>query len=396
MKIAFIVSKFPKLSETFILNQAAGLEERDHEVQFVANSPADEEKSHGRVKEYGFDRKTSYYHMPSSKVKRVLKAALPALKLLDKPKVLLETLKFWKYGKKSLSLNMLYLASAMKQVNADVIHAHFGPNGETAQTLSEVGLVDQKIVTSFYGNDASKALDEDPDMFNRVFKNEGVVTVLSEDMKQKLTSKDCPESKIQKVPLCIDTDSFAPKEKDNDIPKILTVARFTEKKGLKYAVEALSQIDEEFKYHLVGDGELKSDIERQVKEEGLENQVFFHGWMTNEEVKQKMQESDIFLLPSVTASDGDEEGTPTVLLEAQAAGLPVVSTYHAGIPEIVEDGGTGLLAEERNIEELENYLSELLSDQDKRKNMGKKGRELIKKNHSIKTVSKRLVAVYNG
>lgn len=398
MKICFLVNSYPKLSETFILNQAIGLQERGHDVCFIADSPANEQISHPEIKEYGFEQRTEYYSMPSSRLKRLLKSPVPVIKLLKRnPKDVVESLKFWEYGKPSLSLKMLYLASSFSRFkDLDVIHAHFGPNGKNLQPLRSAGILENEIITSFYGRDASETLQNDPNAFKELFDSQGKITVLSEDMKQKLTSKGCPEIKIEKVPLCIDTDKFELENTQNEIPKILTVARFTEKKGLKYAVEALSEIDEEFEYHMVGDGELREKIEKQVEQHSLEDKVVFHGWMTNEEVKEKMQESDIFLLPSIIASDGDQEGTPTVLLEAQATGLPVVSTYHAGIPEIVEDGKTGLLSEEKDVESLSENLMKLIENLELRREFGKAGREYIEHNHSMEKVSKRLENIYES
>lgn len=391
MKIAFVVNSFPKLSETFILNQIKGLIDRGHEIQIYANNKPHEEKQHQIVEQYNLEDKTTYINL-NTYTGAIKQIPVQLANLLKREKRPLETLKLLKHGK--YSARKISALEKFTKEEFDIVHFHFGTRAKKYIHFQK--FTEAKIITSFYGYDASQA-PKNPDFtgYDSVFTKSDTVTALSQDMASKLENLGCPSQKIEKVPLCIDTSKFEPKETENKIPKILTVARFTEKKGLKYAVKALSQIEHDFEYHLVGDGELREDIENQIDEEGLEDQVIFHGWMTNEEVKEKMQESDIFLLPSVTASNGDEEGTPTVLLEAQATGLPVVSTYHAGIPEIVEDGETGLLAQERDVNNLSYNIRRLLGNEDLREQFGNAGRFYVDQNHSIESISYSLEDIYN-
>jgi colanic acid/amylovoran biosynthesis glycosyltransferase len=393
MKIAFVVNSFPKLSETFILNQIKGLIDSGHEVTVFARREPEEEIEHELVDEYNLKERTIYFEPPTSYSGVLRNTPVQLLNLLKREKKPIETLKLLRYGR-----------FAPQKINAlekfvgeefDILHFHFGTRAK--EFIHFQKFTDAKIVTSFYGYDASQAPKESGfDGYNSVFTDSDTVTALSQDMTSKLEKLGCGSEKIREAPLCIDTSKFEPRETENEVPKILTVARFTEKKGIKYAVKALSQIEQDFEYHLVGDGELREKIEKQVEENGLEDQVFFHGWMTNEEVKEKMQESDIFLLPSVTASNGDEEGTPTVLLEAQATGLPVVSTWHAGIPEIVEDRETALLSEEKDFEKLSENLMRLIDDVELRKEYGKAGRDYIEQDHSIEEISQKLEDIYQS
>lgn len=393
MKIAFLVRGFPLVTETFITRQIAGLIEKGHDVTVFSARKPDEDKQKELFQDYQMDKKTIYTGAPNTYKEALIKTPLQAAKIgLKHPSYipeLFDSIKFGKYAPERIA-NMEAFLDTNEEF--DVVHAHFGLTGKI-WNFTKKNKVD-KYVVSFYGHDVSRAVKENPDIYDEMFNYTDNLTVLSEDMRQKLKDIGAPKEKIEKIPLSVDTEKFQPKQTQNEIPKILTVARFTEKKGLKYAVEALSQIEQDFEYHLVGDGNLREEIEKQVQEEGLDDQVVFHGWMANEEVKEKMQKSDIFLLPSITALDGDEEGTPTVLLEAQATGLPVVSTYHAGIPEIVKHGETGLLSEEKNLQKLGKNLKELLNSPQKREEFGVNGRKSIIQNYSMVAVTRRLEDLY--
>lgn len=393
MRILFILGTFPSVSKTFILNQIKGLIDEGHEVQVLALRDGQQEIEHDLVQQYNLESRTTYVNPPGSNTEALKCLIDSSLGIFRKDGFTVEPVRRFLKDGKYAPMNIATLEKFMELGDFDVVHYHFGTRAKKAifmQRFSEA-----RSVTSFYGYDVSQApKNEHFNGYSEVFQESDTITALSQDMSSKLQNLGCPSQKIEKVPLCIDTSKFKPKETENKIPKILTVARFTEKKGLKYALNALSQIEQEFEYHMVGDGELREQIEKQVKKQGLEDQVTFLGWMTNEEVKEKMQESDIFLLPSVTASNGDEEGTPTVLLEAQATGLPVVSTYHAGIPEIVQDGETGLLAQERDVKNLSYNIRRLLGNEDLREEFGKAGRSYIEQNHSIEKIAQRLESIY--
>ena len=143
--------------------------------------------------------------------------------------------------------------------------------------------------------------------------------------------------------------------KKEKIIKILTVTRLVEKKGLEYSIKAIDKVMRKYsniEYRIIGDGPLKEKLRILIKQHKLKNRIQLLGWMTQDEVHKYFAESHIFIHPSITAKNGDQEGTPTVLIEAPARGLPIVSTTHSGITELVQNGKSGFLVPERDVGEL--------------------------------------------
>jgi colanic acid/amylovoran biosynthesis glycosyltransferase len=186
------------------------------------------------------------------------------------------------------------------------------------------------------------------------------------------------------------------KEKDKSV--ILFCGRFTEKKGIRYALEAFSRIVHKYsqlEMKLVGSGEDDETISEKIRELKIEGKVKLMGVLPFKELVKELRNADIFIHPSVTASDGDSEGgAPTILMEASAAGLPIVSTRHADIPEVVLHGQTGFLAEERNVEQLIHSLEVLINDPLLRKTMGDQGRQHIIENYNIENEASKLEDFY--
>ena len=149
-----------------------------------------------------------------------------------------------------------------------------------------------------------------------------------------------------------------------------------EKKGIEYSIRAFAQVaakHPQARYDIVGDGPLHHDLAKLIAELGLADRIKLHGALAGESVRQLLSEADIFVLASVTAANGDCEGTPVSLLEAQACGVPVISTKHTGIPEIVLDGKTGFLVSERDVQGLAEKLELLISDPALRARIGRAG-----------------------
>jgi len=139
------------------------------------------------------------------------------------------------------------------------------------------------------------------------------------------------------------------------------------------------------------DGPLRPELERLAAELDLDV-----AWPDPKSpVPRAMAEADVLLVPSRTARDGDEEGTPTVICEGSAAGLPVVGTRHAGIPEQVDDGATGLLAEERDVEGLAAHLVRLAGDPELRVELGRAGRAKMEQEYSLTALARNVQAVYD-
>lgn len=147
--------------------------------------------------------------------------------------------------------------------------------------------------------------------------------------------------------------------------RILTIGRLVEKKGMIYLLEAVYHLLKKgisVQLCIVGKGKEEVCLKHFCREYGLERAVVFIGWKNPFRIRDLYSQSDIFVLPSVVASDGDRDGIPNVILEAMSAGIPVVSTSVSGIPEVIQNGYNGLLVSERNSEQLANAVFTLVND----------------------------------
>lgn len=401
MRVGFMASAWPKVTETFLLNQAVALLRRGHDLTVYARHRPEKAEDHAIVHEHDLVDRT-YYTLDGDDPAQLARATLGLP--VWRPTVARELGRSLARGKEGARrIANLHRYLEVGDGDLDAFHAHFGPVGNRWDFLATTTLLDEEpekpFVVSFYGHDASRMLGRDRDRYARLFSRADTVTVLSEDMETVLADAGCPQDKLRIQPLSIDTDlfSYAPRPDRGDGPvEVLTVARLVEKKGLRFALEALSEVaaDVDLRYRIAGDGPLRDALERRTRDLGLEGTVEFLGWQEQEEVRKLLEEAHLFLLPSVTSDDGDKEGTPTVLLEAQARGVPVVSTYHAGIPEIVDEGGSAVLVPPRDSQALADALRDLATSPDRWDEMGKKGRRYVEKRHSLTATADRLEEIY--
>ena len=172
-----------------------------------------------------------------------------------------------------------------------------------------------------------------------------------------------------------------------------------EKKGLEYSIKAVARVAQKFsniEYNIVGDGALRVKLEKLIMELGVGNKVNLLGWKTQDELRELFKEAHIFILSSITASDGDMEGQGLVLQEAQAVGLPVLSTHHNGIPEGVLDGKSGFLVRERDVDALSERLQYLIEHSELWPEMGRCGRKFVEEKYDIEILNSKLVSIYNA
>ncbi len=147
---------------------------------------------------------------------------------------------------------------------------------------------------------------------------------------------------------------------------------------------------------MVGDGVLREQLQQMIEGMGIERQVKLLGWKTQEEVKILLEESHVLVAPSVTSDSGDQEGIPTAIKEAMASGLPVISTLHSGIPELVVDGVSGLLVSERDAASIADALAYLISHPERCKEMGQAGRRQVEQKFDTNSLNKKLEELYLG
>lgn len=288
------------------------------------------------------------------------------------------------------------LRQMVAQLRPDLIHAHFGPEGVLiAPVARDLGI---PLVTSFYGFDASHLLEQ---VKWRALIHELVlphdVVVLSRAMQRRLISVGAAEERTHVVHLGkrLDEYEFQPSVR---VRRLLSVGRMTAKKGHLDTVRAFASIIPGFPdahLDIVGDGLLYGRVAALVDELGMDSHVTLHGALPHDHVRRLFESADAFVLCSRTAPNGDREGTPTVLLEAQAAGLPCIATFHAGIPETIPERNHDLLAEEGVVEDIADRMARVLrASSDELRERGVRGRRHVEREFDIENVAAALLRVY--
>lgn len=372
MKITFFTMRFPVSSETFVLNQVTYFIDQGYDVEIISVFPGDFTNRHAAFDHYRLAEKT-HYLLPedkssnADKLKQRLQIVLP--KLL-KPGTL-RSLNVGRYGPQTSKLLLpAIVARAKKTFTADLFLVHFGYAGALANKLRELNVLRGKQATVFHGADISRRhiLNEHKQDYRNLFSQTELLLPISHLWENKLIDMGCPPEKIQVSRMGIEPEkfNFQPRAGLHSPLRIISVARLTEKKGLGVAVEAcrfLKAQGASFEYTIIGNGEMEAMLRDTIHQAGLEDCVKMVGFKPQEEIKRNLDEADIFLLPSLTASDGDMEGIPVALMEAMAVGLPVVSSDHSGIPELIEHNVSGWLAPEGDAQALGVLLLKLANSE---------------------------------
>ncbi|WP_223509113.1 glycosyltransferase [Rahnella sp. GSA61A] len=371
MKVAFFVYKFPVASETFIINQIAYFIKKGIDVEVVSVFPGDFNIKHKSLTQYCILDKVRFLldKEPDSKGQKLITRVIAATGALTNKKAF-ESLNFKKYGyyAKTLILSQI-LSRNSRKIKSDINIAHFGTTAALLNQLKRLGFVDGKIAAVFHGNDISqkRILNLFHSDYEQLFNDANYIFPVSELWASKIALTPAIKNKTHVIRMGVNVSKFIYKERitiSHPI-KLLSIARLTEKKGISVAINAcllLKQQNVDFDYTIIGDGPLRKELESQVANLGLGDKIAFLGAQTQETVSEYLNNSDVFLLPSVTASDGDMEGIPVALMEAMAIGIPVISTFHSGIPELIEDRVSGFLVNENDAASIAGVISEIIDN----------------------------------
>ncbi len=277
---------------------------------------------------------------------------------------------------------------ALLRIRPAVLHAHFGPAGWEA--LPYARKLDIPLLTSFYGYDASQLPCEPgwSERLHRLFEAGNGFLVEGPAMARRLEALGCPPEKIHLLPITIDPDHYpfrSRRPQAGEVLRILFVGRFVPKKGLPVLLKALALARPRlgpWELRVVGSGAGEEEARGLVCELGLEEQVQFLGFQPRSEVVSEMDKSHLLAVPSVTAPDGDSEGgAPTILLEAQVSGLPVLASDHADIPFVVAAPYRPYLAAEGSVESLADRLLGLCDDAHRWPELSEAGRDHVVAQH---------------
>jgi len=286
---------------------------------------------------------------------------------------------------KSLKFNEYALFQSLKKNKIHVALVEYGITGVAiVQIIRKLKI---PLIIHFHGYDAYHfdLLANSKSKYRELFEYASSIIGVSTDMVVQLEKIGAPSNKIIYNP-------YGPKEIFFELSPnyhsdhILALGRFVDKKAPYYLVEVLKNITNKYpniRLDFIGDGPLLPLCKNLAKLYGIEHAINFLGALPHEEVMNYFKRAFAFVQHSITAENGDKEGTPVAVLEASAAGLPVIATRHAGIQDVIVENETGYLVNEHDVEGMINKLSLIIDDRKKCEEMGKAGRLRVRQNYSM-------------
>ncbi len=380
--VAYIMSRFPKLTETFILYEILALERHGVPVEIFPLLRERQQVSHPealRLTERARFQPFISLRILAAQWRFIRRDARAYFRLwADVLKGTLGSLNFF-VGALGILPKTVLFALEMERLNIRHVHAHFATHPALAAFIIN-RLTGIPYSFTAHGSD----LHVERRMLDKKIQSAAFAVTISRYNKEVMVA-ECGEEargKIHVVHCGVDTAFFQPPamKSESGSFSILCVGSFEEVKGHIYLVEAcrlLSAMGAAYECHLIGEGPQRRRIEKQIRTSGLRDRVRLHGGVPRAEVLRTLACADVLVLASVPTRQGKREGIPVALMEAMASGLPVVASNLSGIPELVQDGVTGILVPPRDSEELALALKRLGADSALRSRMGRAGRRQI-------------------
>jgi len=381
VNILYYLDWFPKLSQSFILNEIHYLAQNGHNVAVFSLNEPDTDVEHDELND--IDVEVAYADKPSvTSVPKTLARSIFDSRVSYEPFFLHPRRRF---GTRFLTKQCLDFIEKLPY-SIDHIHSHFARwNKVPAALVADAIGATSSLTTHAYDLYASpdeEVLKITCDSFDSVF-------TISEYNKRFIDVEIDPDATVEVVRMGIRTEKFQPTE-TMDEPRFLTIARFVEKKGIEYALHAVAAVVDDYPeldYRIIGSGPRKQRYQEIIAEEGIEDNVVFLGSVSDDQLVDELDRAKAFLLPCVVAKDGDRDGIPVVLMEAMAMETPVISTPVSGIPELITHEKDGLLCFERSISDIEGAIERCFEKSDERTRMGQMARDTVTDKHATDVVA---------
>ena len=364
MRLAYLVKKFPRLSETFVLNEVLGQQDLGAELTVFARRPADDEPRQPQLA-----RLTAPIELvpPASQIdlwQDLFGADGP--KLLPRVQRVVETFRPLGHPRlPSLVAEALWLLRRTSELGIEHVHVHFATEAAvTAMLLAELGGPGYSVTA--HAKDIYRSTVNAPLLSAIVERSRFTVTVCDANVRH-MNGLIGPraQAKLRRLYNGIDVDLFTPPPAPRRERHVLSVGRLVEKKGFDVLIDSFAALARRrigFQATLIGDGEEREAIRARIQAAGLAERVELAGALDSAAVRERMRAATVLCLPCKIGEDGNRDALPTVLLEALASGLPCISTPVTGIPEILDEGRAGTLVPENDVEATARALERVLAD----------------------------------
>jgi glycosyltransferase involved in cell wall biosynthesis len=388
---AYLFERFPSFGQTFCYREVAALERQGLKVQvYSIRRPAGEPKQDWDEQ---LVRRVHYLPEESALVREV-DQALRAGKVSQEARAAIE-----KWGRQSDFLRLyqaVYVGLRLQQDGLHHLHAHFaGMAARTAFWIKEFFGIPYSFTA--HANDIFAPRDFVISLAKLMESAAAIVTV--SDYAAGLLKERYPESaaKVHRIYNGVDLSRFHSPDFGSGIPAIISIGRLIEKKGFADLIEAcrlLQPRGRSFSCEIIGEGPLEAALRAQIAQAGLQSVVRLAGPQTQSQIALRLATATIFVLPCMREEGGGMDNLPTVIIEAMAAGLPVISTPLAGVPEMVEHEGSGELVPEHDPKAICAAMERCIADPVRARRFGDRGREIAREKFSIEASAQALRALF--
>ncbi len=394
MRLGYLYSRYPVISQTFCDAEMLELEQRGIELVIGSVYPPLTSLRH----EYISRLSAPIHYAPPQEILRILERNAKTTRKWPRDLVEQHEGRYGPMAKaEQRARNALYFAGFFARSGVDHVHVHFANRAaHTAVFLKEISGIPFSVTA--HGQDFMKDLGSD-DLLREICAAAEFVAAET-DYSRDLLRQRCPNSaaKIHRVYNGIDLGRFpAPRSANNHVPRIVSVGRLVPFKGFDDLIDACAELARrriDFVCDIIGDGPLRETLQAKIEQLDLSSRVNLLGSLSQGAVLEKLQAADIFALASTTDAQEATDVFPTVILEAMASARPVVSTRLAGIPELVVDGQTGMLAPPGDSVALAHALEQLLRDPEMRLGFGDAGRARIEQDFRIEQTVAPLIDLF--
>ncbi len=381
LRIGYVLKKFPRLSETFVLNEILHQELLGTEVHVFSRRPADNEPRHPEFARLRARIETMSAENGSSPWLELFGNTPESAALLERFGVLVRDLAGFEHPRMpGLFAEALLLLRRCRELGIQHNHAHFATDSAiVAMLVHDLGGPTYSVTA--HAKDIYRSAVK-PQLLSRIVERSAFTVTVCDANVAHMASILTPGAmaRVRRLYNGIDLGTFVPREVERDENHVLCVGRLVEKKGFVVLVRALALLRDEgvpFKATFVGEGEDRALIEAAIRERDLGSRITMAGAQDQDVVRDYLARATVMCLPCRIGEDGNRDALPTTLIESQAMGLPCVSTPVTGIPEILAQGHAGLLVPENDVQKTAQAIHELLVNRELQARIAEAGRRQV-------------------